>query len=232
MHIQIEGIILEAKVHQTADCLLTLFSKEEGLIYAFVKYGFQSKHRLRHLLVPLTRVELMCVRKQNDLLFVSDGALVQAYTHIRKEEGALFAASQMAQALLQTLWQRHAVEPLYHLLDYYLQALAHFQKAEILLWSFWYKLLKYEGKFFPVLQCSVCKETLPEQIQLAQQQFICSHHDTEELLPISLTQQDVIDIVHLTHSRQLSELQGVELTAGLRQKLQQIIERFIEKKKR
>ncbi|MDF2578002.1 MAG: putative repair protein recO [Chlamydiales bacterium] len=226
----LEGIVLENKTHRSDDSLLTLFTKQEGIITAFARYGQSARSRLHSLTVPLTQAEFHGTGESGQLFLINDGTVLQQHLHLRNDEQKLLAGVQMTKAVLKVLWQQQPAPAVYSLLLHYLKAMGKFPLAETLLWSFWCKILKHEGKFFPAFTCSACGEEFQQEVKLYQGELLCHKHQTQEVVPLEFEQEEIQQLIVITHGRSLKDLEQVVLSEELIKKLRELVDRVLERK--
>ena len=142
----IVGIILKVVPLQETKQLVTLFSKEEGLIVCATK-TYENKHRIG--ISPLMKVELevLSTNREKEIWKGQNVQITTSYPAIRSKLETLQSAAFLNQMILQTLPQRIPLPDIWQLFDDCLRTLCNFAFSRTALSAFLAKLLMMEGSF-------------------------------------------------------------------------------------
>jgi len=145
---KVEGIILVSRPFRERDRLLTLFSKEMGLLKLIALRVGGSK-KIRGLFVdPLSKGEFIFKKRdKSDLFPLKEGSLLDPFLHLREDYSLIEAAGNMANALLRTQSLQKPAPHLYQLFTYLLQKLNFSVHPDLITTIFQLRLLKHEGLF-------------------------------------------------------------------------------------
>lgn len=138
---QTEGIILQGLPFQEYDRILTLFSREEGLIKLILK----GKNKKQIESPPLTQAEFVYLKGSSDLFKCREFSPLNSFQKIRLNLQSLQAACEMMQAILESQLLHHPAPLLYQLLIWSLHKIPMVLDPFFLLESFRLKLLQHEG---------------------------------------------------------------------------------------
>lgn len=149
-----EGIVLRSTLFKERDRIITLFTKEAGVITLVVK----KAHHQVVLTSPLCQGEFLYVRGKSDLYRFVDGSVIEDNRALRSGFKYLTSAGEMVQAILHSQLSGKPAPKLYLLLTTCLKQLPLFEKPLRLSTSFQLKLLTHEGviswekeSLFPIL---------------------------------------------------------------------------------
>ena len=99
MEEKVEAIVLKSIPFQEKNRILTIFSKEEGLLSLIVK-KISSPHLLA-LTTPFCVGEFLYKKGRGDLFSFRDGTIYDSLSFLRNNFESLQAASSMARAILK-----------------------------------------------------------------------------------------------------------------------------------
>src|SRR5579872_5211940 len=140
-----EGIVLRCMPFKENARILTLITLHSGLINIIVKKISRRTPHLLSLTTPFSQGEFFYTKRNSDLFQFQEGSLIEEHLFLRNKLSFLKTAGQMAQALLQGQLPGKPAPLLYALFSSYLKQIPSFDDPEILLGSFYLKILKYEG---------------------------------------------------------------------------------------
>lgn len=152
-----EGIVLHIIKYGEYDQILTVFTREEGVIKLILKGGSSRKKMSADLLM---RAEFIYLPRQNSLMTCREWALITPYLQLRKSLACLEGACALAKALLSSQCEQKPAPQLYELLICYLERLPIARQPEALVASFLLKILRHEGLFGLTPHCCVCRQDL------------------------------------------------------------------------
>jgi DNA repair protein RecO (recombination protein O) len=184
-----EGIVLKTIDFRDSERIITLFTKELGLISLIVKGVSPSSLPKLAVTTPFCQAQFFFTRGNSDLFRYRDSTVLQEHHNLRAHFSFLEAAGVMAKALLQTQLPGKPASLLYALFDRYLKQIPTFTQPLPLTISFLLKLLHLEG----ILSLS----QLPEEFSTDEKELILS----------------------LVESRSFKKLGELPLTLGFAQKI-------------
>lgn len=154
-----EGIVLHQLKYGEYDQILTVFTREEGLIKLIYK-GASGRSKNRADL--LMRGEFLYTPGKSSLMTCREFAIINPYLSLRKSLACLEGACAMAKALLDSQCEQKPAPQLYDLFICYLERLPLALQPEALPTSFLLKVLRHEGLLGLTPHCSVCLQDLTE----------------------------------------------------------------------
>lgn len=140
-----EGVIIRGIPFKDYDCILSLFTPNDGLIKLFVKGAYHSKNGKGSLIAPLSQIEAVYTKKQSELLNCYEIAMVNPHHHVRQNLSMLEAACEMLKAIESTQLPAKAAPDLYRLFLIYLKKLPEASDPTCISSSFHLKTLSHEG---------------------------------------------------------------------------------------
>lgn len=189
-----EGVVLRAVPFQDSHHITTVFTGDRGLISLFVRGTHRSRHFSHAVVTPLTRAEFIFgVKEGKDLFRFKDAAVIDQHLNLRGDYATLEMACEMAQALLATQVQWKPAPQLYQLFLAYLAQTHQTKNKDALFSSFLLKVLKHEG--------------------------MLALHETGSVV---LTDDERSELLILTASRSLRDVENLEVSPDLKGKVKTI----------
>ena len=142
-----DGIVLRSQDYKERHRIITLFTPE-GLMSLIVRGISRKNARLLSLTTPFCHGEYHYIKGRSELMFFRDGSVIDDHLHLRQSLKALQTAGSLAHAILSSQMAGKPAPALFALYKSYHGQVAQFNlenDPEILLSSFYLKLLKYEG---------------------------------------------------------------------------------------
>ncbi len=140
-----EGVILQSLNFQDYDQILTVFTREEGLIKLIVKRARHAKSGRGGFTAPFTQAEFIYKEGRGEIFTCSEVSVIHQHLGLRRSLSVLEAACDIIKALLLVQPIQAAAPQLYDLLILYLTHIPRLRDPYALAASFRLKLLKHEG---------------------------------------------------------------------------------------
>ena len=204
-----EGIVLRAFDYKDRQRIITLFTREAGLISLIIKGISRKNYRMLSLSTPLSRVEVHFKWGKSDLFRFVDGTVLDEHLELREQLSFLQAAGHLAQTILQSQLPAKPAPSLYLLFRSYLKQVPSFTNAELLLSSFRLKLLRHEGLIAISPQCTLCASGTARL--LFQGESICPHHPSSSAIEFSEDEWTTLSLLESAPS--FSALRSISLPA-------------------
>lgn len=181
-----EGIVLRSLTYQEDARILTLFTKDLGLISLMLKGVSPRSLQKMAAASPFCQAEFVYFKGQSDMLHYRDSTLLNEHLFLRNKLSSLQTAGSLVQALLKSQMPGKSSPALYYLLDTYLKQIPAFVDPLPLLTSFYLKILSHEG----VLLLSDLAASPQEQELLEELLFARSFEKLKTItLPATLTEK-------------------------------------------
>lgn len=213
-----EGIIVKALPFRDYDCILTVFTPEQGLLKLVYKGAFRPKKNT-NTTSPLSLVEIVYTKGKSDLYTGREISVTSSQLPLRSNLKVLEAACDMLHAIAATQQPEKAAPELYRLLLMYLHALPRTRSPQALARSFHLKLLRYEGIYPRFSHCCSCEAPLEEAFIYGNETFCSRHAPTSAF---TLTKEDCVLMEHLAFSTDLSKLIETDITTQLSDKISRL----------
>lgn len=169
-----EGIILRVIPFRDHDMIVTLFTREEGVLKLF----YSGRGRARVACTPLMAVEVVYRERAGEIFGCQKMTCIHAYHHLRRRLVDLQVATDLLTVLLSSQLLGKSVPQLYALLLFYLEKIPQMADPFLLSASFRLKLLKHEGLIASPFACRVCGQELQERGALLGAEWRCLSHQT------------------------------------------------------
>lgn len=211
-----EGFILDSRVFQDYDAIMTVFSAELGIIKFIVKSAFRPQRRNSLVTTPLTRAEFVYTLGRGDLHKCSEISVQRHSTYLRQSLAALEASCDIAQAIYASQWPDIPAPDLYALCNSYLEKIPSMQDPFVLSSSFRLKILRHDGILQLGSVCKVCSVTL-NQFYMSAGECACVTHASDRNLVFSL--DEIALVQFLANCRSFSDLESMTLSKPFREKV-------------
>lgn len=212
-----DAIVLHALPFRDYDKILTLFTRELGLVKAIARKQLLSKAS-KGGIDPLTEAEFILDQSQNDLFRCSDLSLKRQNLQLRKEYTKLHTACRMAKTLSASQMAGKPAPLLYQLFSAYLDKLPECRNPEALFLSFMLKLLRHEGLINTEPGCSSCG--CPDaQFHAVAGALYCGSHSPPGSRPFSSEEAKLLHTLDSTRS--YSELESLALPSSFAERVEQ-----------
>ena len=149
-----EGIVLQSLDYQESSRILSVFTKDAGIISLLARE--KTKPKWIQLTTPLCRADFFYQIHRSTLYRLVDGHVLNAHLHVRTSYPHLLAAGAMLRGVLHSQFQGKPAPLLYKLLTHYLTHLPHAAFPAAFHTSFFLKLLKHDGLIALSSSCLRC----------------------------------------------------------------------------
>ncbi len=152
-----EGIVLRSIKIKEIDKIVTIFSRENGIVKGVAKGALKFNNRFGSSLEPLSHIKFIYYEREGRELFVIKTAeIIKSYFEIQRDPKIFEGFSQMVELLEEFVPQRVKEETIFRLLKACLDATSKGIGIELSLLYFKFWLLKGTG-FLPNLsRCKKC----------------------------------------------------------------------------
>ncbi len=215
-----EGITLHAIPYKERDRIITVFTREYGIISCIAKRTNSIKNPLYPLTHPLTRGEFIYTQGRNSLATLHDGSLITSNITLRASLPVLEVAMRLVSIINQSQYPGKPAPNLYHLLILFLRKLPQSTYPQTILASFIMKLLKHEGSLAHTLSCASCRQPLTEGTH-SQGEWFCKNHSLPHA--ITFSQDDLSLIALLASSRSLNTIATTPIPKELLEKITSLL---------
>lgn len=144
-----EAIVLRATEYKEQKRIISLLSKQMGLISVLVKRISHKNLNLHSLSSPLHRCEYILRSQGQDFYTLVDGHVLDTYVDIRQSFGHLKAALDILHITERSQMPNASCPLLYQVLLGYLTTLKTSKNPQVVWASYALKLLKHEGVYQP-----------------------------------------------------------------------------------
>lgn len=161
-----EGIVLRSQEYKERERIVSIFSREHGVISLIAKGMSRKKPELLAATTPFCIADFCFLKGRSSLFRLQDAAIKKNLLILRSNLAHLQAAAEMTKAVYHSQLPEKDAPALYALLKAYLLHLPDFMKTEALLSSFYLKILVHEGLLSPldpppIFQSGEWEELLP-----------------------------------------------------------------------
>jgi DNA repair protein RecO (recombination protein O) len=140
-----EAIVLRSTQYKETDRIITLLTKEAGILSVMAKRISHKDLKMHSLASPLHRGEYILSPINPDLFRLKDGHILDTYVEVRRSFAHLKVALELLDLTEKSQMPGEAAPLLYLLLSSYLTALKVVENPQLLKISYVLKLLRHEG---------------------------------------------------------------------------------------
>jgi DNA repair protein RecO (recombination protein O) len=209
-----EGIVLRSQDYQERNRIVTLFTPQ-GMLGLVVRGISRKNSRLLCLSTPFCYGEYVYHRGNSELLSFREGTVLNDYLSLRQSWKSLQTAGALASAILTSQMAGKPAPALFALYKSYQDQASHFENSEVLLASFYLKLLKHEGLLNISSHCLDCKGSFPPLLR--EGEGFCLKHGVQE--GFSFTGAEWEMLRNLEGSLRFSSMHSVSFSLSLFQKI-------------
>lgn len=209
-----EGIVLRSQDYKERHRIITLYTPQ-GLLSLIVRGISRKNARLLSLTSPFSYGEYHYRRGNSDLLSFRDGAVLDDHLALRQNLKSLQIAGALANAILTSQMAGKPSPALFVLYKSYHKQVSHFDSPEVLLASFYLKVLKHEGLISITAHCAACES--PSPLHLHEGESFCSQHAVAKGFSFTTSEWDLL--LSLDNALQFSTLRNLVLPPLLSQKI-------------
>ncbi|MBA3238619.1 MAG: DNA repair protein RecO [Parachlamydiaceae bacterium] len=199
-----EGIILHTIKYGEYDQILSVFTREEGLIKMIFRGAYAKKRAIGASTAPFTQSEFVYERRQSSLFVCHETALINAHLSLRKSLACIDAAYLLAKILLTSQAEQKSSPLLYDLFVCYLTRIPLSLSPAALVASFQMKFLRHEGLFGFTPHCSLCKADLKDHF-IARGESFCEGDRPAEAMKLTPFEAESLFILAFSKSYELIE---------------------------
>ncbi|MBI5274644.1 MAG: DNA repair protein RecO [Chlamydiales bacterium] len=153
---KIEGIVIKQIPFQEEEKIISIFSKENGIVQCICKKISPKNLQTLNLTSLLCLGEFHLSGKPHTLKRFVDGSILNLHLPLREDINKFSCSMQMLRLIATTQLVDKPSPLLYQLLKVYLKNLCLLEYSPVFLLSFTLKLLKYEGLISPLSSCIDC----------------------------------------------------------------------------
>lgn len=209
---KIQGIVLRKTPYKEKSSILTLFTKEKGVLSLFVKNSTKKQHIL---FSPLTEAEFVYQSKNQKYCSFQDGSIIDLHYFLRSHLESLEAASKMVKIILQTQLPGNKTPALYTLFSLYLKNVT--LNPSSIVSSFLLKLMHHEGNLALNAHCCRCSE---KALGLFQGESFCTKHLPSSGSLFSKDEWEILQV--LVTVRKFEPLKALLLSKSLETRLEKL----------
>ncbi len=193
---------------QDDERIVTLFTRELGIVSLIVKRIGKDDHAKRMLTSTMTKGQYILAPGKTDLFRLMEGHVQDTYLPLREDFSKLQAAGKILGGIARTQWPGKPQPLLFELLASYLHALKENSAPKALSLSFLLKLLKHEGALPRFDLCHLCAERAPTFFSSGC--LRCEKCALEREEPV--TYEDLQVLAILTHATRFAQLEEIPIS--------------------
>jgi DNA repair protein RecO (recombination protein O) len=220
-----EGVVINAIPFRNYDCILTVFTPDDGLAKFFFRGAYSKKKGSGSgTTTPLSVVEITYTKGRGDLYICVETTVLNHNLALRNCLATLEAAGDMLQTISATQQPGKSAPELYRLLLMYLNKLPQATSPQAITSSFRLKLLRYEGLLSLLSHCCMCSEILHDTWVHGGEAY-CRSHTAQEALFLTKEERGLVEL--LAFGRDFPTLAGISLQESLSRKILRLFDESV-----
>lgn len=208
-----QGITLQSIPYKERQRIISIFTKDHGIISLIIKGLTEKKTSFLPLTTPFCLADIIYKRGRSDIFLLQDASIIDENLELRKDLSFINSAYLMAKAILDSQMPHKRASLLFNLLIIYLKKIPSFDSQESLIISFLLKLLKHDGLIHFNRKCNLC-ENIASVIHKGE--CLCSEHASLQTHFFSNEEFKLLEKLSLVKS--FSEIEKVICAPKLKEK--------------
>lgn len=219
-----EGIVLKVIDFKEYDQIMTVLTKERGLVKWIFKKRTSSKAKNQTKIPPLLQAEFQYIETKNELWKCQDYDPSNFFFKLRDSYQKLQCAGRLIQWILQSQPLHRPNTKMYYQFLVYLEKILVVDHLEALEMSFLTLILRNEGLLNDERCCSVC-QNLIQTLHIHQGEHYCAQHAPNPCLIFN--EEETFTWYEILQSRTFSHLFGMEIPKNLFPKVETLFQSLI-----
>ncbi len=210
-----EGIVLRSIDFKERQKIVTVFTREKGLLSVIIKGISYKKSHLVALSSLFCEGEFIFRRTRGDIGVFLDGSIIEESLFLREDYTYLQTAGSLAKAVLHSQMPQKPAPLLFELLKAYIKQIKNID-PHLLLASYYLKLLQHEGLFNWNSTCSICQKSPANFLENGDN--LCSEHASMNARSFSKEEAELVG--KLSSLRKFGELAEVKASFDFYKKIE------------
>ncbi len=223
-NLKTEGIILKVIDFGEYDQIMTVFTRERGIIKLIFKKKKPSQENPMVKISPLVRAEFIYSETKGGIWKCREISTFNHYLKLRENYAWLESAARLINCILISQEEQKPAPKLYQLLTLYLEKIPLTSNLHSLEISFMALILKHEGLINVDLHCSLCQKPL-HSLHISRGDHFCSIH--APLDAFVLDDAETLAWLQIIASQTFTELQSVTIPSSLPPKIENLFKSLI-----
>lgn len=226
-----KAFILHQEDSGEADRILSLYTKDYGLIEVVAKGERKLTSKLRAFLQPFSLCDIEFVQGKNAKTVINS-QVVEDFYSVKKDLQKLVCATNISNIILKTITDSQKDENIWSLILItfsLLDKITNETDIKILYYFFVIKLLSLTGYHIDIFKCSVCGEKLSKEcyISFGDKNVVCFNCRKSSKDNVKIDFETMIVLKYILRS-QIQALLGLPLKENHFKKLDLISKQYIE----
>ena len=209
---RIEGIIIKEKSYSETSKLITLITKEHGVINLLAKGAKTLKSSLRSTTTKLTHGYFNIIYKENKLSTLKEVDIIEYYKNIKKDINKISYATYILELVEQVIKQTNNDE-IFNNLVYSLKNILEL------------KCLDYLGVMMVLDCCSVCGNKNIITISADQGGYLCKNCRKDE----TIVDEKTIKLLRMFYYVDISKIEKVEVSKKISEEINHFLNAYYER---
>lgn len=208
-----QGITLQSIAYKERQRIISVFTKEQGIISLIIKGISEKKTSFISLTTPFCLADIIYRKGRSDIYLLQDATIIDENLLLRKDLSYINSAYILAKAILDSQMPHKKACSLYALLETYLKKIPFTNSQDGLITSFLLKLLKHEGLIKLSRRCNHCENMATI---IFKGECLCPSHAS--MHAHDFTRDEFISLEELSNVKSFSEIDNIACNASLKEK--------------
>ncbi len=221
---RIEGIIIKEKSYSETSKLITLITKEHGVINLLAKGAKTLKSSLRSTTTKLTHGYFNIIYKENKLSTLKEVDIIEYYKNIKKDINKISYATYILELVEQVIKQTNNDE-IFNNLVYSLKKIEENINPLVITNILELKCLDYLGVMMVLDCCSVCGNKNIITISADQGGYLCKNCRKDE----TIVDEKTIKLLRMFYYVDISKIEKVEVSKKISEEINHFLNAYYER---
>lgn len=221
---RIEGIIIKEKSYSETSKLITLITKEHGIINLLAKGAKTLKSSLRSTTTKLTHGYFNIIYKENKLSTLKEVDIIEYYKNIKKDINKISYATYILELVEQVIKQTNNEEVFDNLVAS-LKKIEENMNPLVITNILELKCLDYLG-VMPILDCcSICGNENIITISADQGGYLCKNCRKEE----TIVDEKTIKLIRMFYYVDINKIEKLEISKKISEEINYFLNSYYER---
>ena len=221
---RVEGIIIQEKSYSETSKLITIITKEHGIINLLAKGAKTLKSPLRSTTTKLTHGYFNIIYKENKLSTLKEVDIIEYYKNIKKDINKISYATYILELVEQVIKQTNN-EEVFDNLTASLKKIEENLNPLVITNILELKCLDYLG-VMPVLDCcSVCGNESIITISADQGGYLCKNCRKEE----TIVDEKTIKLIRMFYYVDINKIEKLEISKKISEEINYFLNSYYER---
>lgn len=213
-----EGITLQSISYKENSKIITIFTKEKGIISLIIKNISSKNPRLLAIASSFCLADFIYYKGKSDIYFFKDANILDSHLFLRKNFTFITTAFSMVKAIIKSQLPYKKTN-IYILFKKFLKKLKTSSSPKTLICGFLLKILFSEGMIHLKKNCNICNK---KTNFICSGESLCQEH--KKNFALNFSQNEIEKMIKLIHCKKFSDLDKIKIENPLKEKIENLFQ--------